>query len=63
MSLMPRWAQEMTGLDRPEIAQRLFHAPSMQAYAKSLRWAVGTPSWRKLADERTALAAPLAEAA
>ena len=63
MSLMPRWAQEMTGFDRPEIAQRLLHAPSMHSYARALRWAVGTPPWRKLADERVALAAPLAEAA
>lgn len=63
MSLMPRWAQEMTGFDRPEIAQRTLHASSMHAYARALRWAVGTPPWRRLADERVALAAPLAEAA
>jgi uncharacterized protein (DUF2236 family) len=52
MSLTPRWAQEMTGFDRPEIAQRLLQAPSMHAYARALRWAFGTPPWRRLAEER-----------
>jgi uncharacterized protein (DUF2236 family) len=53
MSLAPRWAQEMTGFDRPEAVQRLAYAPSMHAYARALRWAFGTPPWRRLADERT----------
>jgi len=52
MSLMPRWAQEMTGFDRPEIEQRLLQAPSLHSYARALRWAMGTPPWRALADER-----------
>ena len=52
MSLTPRWAQEMTGFDRSEIAQRLLHAPSMQTYSRLLRWSFGTPPWRALADER-----------
>jgi uncharacterized protein (DUF2236 family) len=65
-SLMPRWAQEMAGFDRPEIAQRLLHAPSMRTYARALRWAFGTPPWRALADQRVgeaaAIAGPPAEA-
>lgn len=52
LSLMPRWAQEMTGFDRPQVVQRLLHAPSMQTYAWLLRWSFGTPPWRRLADER-----------
>jgi uncharacterized protein (DUF2236 family) len=52
VSLMPRWAQELTGLDRPEIVQRLMHQRSMQTYARLLRWATGVPPWRRLADER-----------
>ena len=52
MSLAPRWAQEMTGFDRPEIQQRLLQAPAMHAYARLLRWSMGTPPWRALADER-----------
>jgi len=52
MSLAPRWAQEMTGYDRPEAVQRLLYAPSMHAYARALRWAFGTPPWRRLAEER-----------
>jgi uncharacterized protein (DUF2236 family) len=58
LGLMPRWAQEMTGFDRPEVAQRLLQAPSMQAYARLLRWSFGTPPWRKLADERVGAATP-----
>ena len=57
LSLMPRWAQEMTGFDRPEVAQRLLHAPSMQTYARLLRWSFGTPPWRALADERVGVEA------
>jgi uncharacterized protein (DUF2236 family) len=52
MSLTPRWAQEMTGFDRPEVQQRLLQGPSMHAYARALRWAYGTPPWRRRADER-----------
>jgi uncharacterized protein (DUF2236 family) len=60
LSLMPRWAQEMTGFDRPEVAQRLLHAPSMQTYAQLLRWSFGTPPWRVLADERVGVDAETA---
>lgn len=52
MSLAPRWAQEMTGYDRPEAVQRFLYEPSMRSYARALRWAYGTPPWRRLADER-----------
>jgi uncharacterized protein (DUF2236 family) len=58
MSLAPRWAQEMTGFDRPEAVQRLLYAPSMHAYARALRWAFGTPPWRRLADERVRTSMP-----
>ncbi len=56
VSLMPRWAQELTGLDRPERVQRLMHQRSMHTYARLLRWATGTPPWRELADERVGAA-------
>ena len=62
VSLMPRWAQEMTGFDRPEIVQRTLHRQSMQTYARLLRWAMGTPPWRALADERVGVTAPLVTA-
>ena len=61
MSLAPRWAQEMTGFDHPEAVQRLLHAPSMHAYARALRWAFGTPPWRRLADERVGAAVAAAQ--
>jgi uncharacterized protein (DUF2236 family) len=56
MSLAPRWAQEMVGLDAPELAQRTLHRASMATYARALRWSYGTPPWRALADERMGLA-------
>jgi uncharacterized protein (DUF2236 family) len=56
MSLTPRWAQEMTGYDHPEAVQRMLYLPSMQTYARMLRWAFGTPPWRRLADERVGAA-------
>jgi uncharacterized protein (DUF2236 family) len=58
VSLMPRWAQELTGLDRPVVVQRLMHQRSMHAYARLLRWATGTPPWRELADARVGAGQP-----
>ncbi len=56
MSLAPRWAQEMVGLDAPELVQRAVQGTSMATYARALRWSYGTPPWRTLADERMGLA-------
>jgi uncharacterized protein (DUF2236 family) len=56
LSLMPRWAQEMTGFDRSRVVQRMLHTPSMQSYAWLLRWSFGTPPWAQLAGERTVAA-------
>jgi uncharacterized protein (DUF2236 family) len=55
MSLAPRWAQEMTGYDRPAAVQRYLYEPSMHAYARALRWAFGKPPWRRLAEERVGI--------
>ena len=63
MSLAPRWAQEMTGFDHPEVVQEHLYAPSMQTYARLVRWAFGTPPWRRLADERVEAAQTIARAA
>ena len=57
MSMAPRWAQEMTGFDRNELAQRALHGTSMQTYARLLRWSFGTPPWRALAEERLGVGA------
>ncbi len=58
VSLMPRWAQEMTGFDRPEVVQRLVHQRSMRSYTRLLRWAMGTPPWVALAHERVGETGP-----
>ncbi|MGH7856148.1 MAG: oxygenase MpaB family protein [Candidatus Binatia bacterium] len=56
MSLMPRWAQRLTGFDASPVAQRFLHDPALHIYARSLRWAFGTPPYRRLADERVGTA-------
>jgi uncharacterized protein (DUF2236 family) len=57
ISLMPRWAQEMTGFDRPESVQRQVHGRSLQAYASLLRWSMPTPPWVAMANDRTGVPA------
>jgi uncharacterized protein (DUF2236 family) len=52
MSLMPPWARRMTGFDAPALARRTLHDTSLAAYARIVRWAFGTPSYRRLAEER-----------
>jgi uncharacterized protein (DUF2236 family) len=54
MGLMPRWAQELTGFEPSPLAWRTLHEPMLHAYARTLRWAFGRPSFRALADERVA---------
>ena len=54
MSLMPSWARRMTGFDAPSIARRTLHEPSLFTYARLVRWAFGTPPYRRLAEERAA---------
>jgi len=52
MSLMPEWAQRMTGLHHHPLAQRLYFDPSTRMTSGLLRWAFGTPVYRQLADAR-----------
>jgi uncharacterized protein (DUF2236 family) len=52
MGLMPSWARRMTGFDTPALARRTLHEPSLAAYARLLRWAFGTPTYRRLAEQR-----------
>jgi uncharacterized protein (DUF2236 family) len=52
MSLMPEWAQRMTGLHHPDLAQRYYFDPTTKLTAKLLRWAFETPTFRQLAEAR-----------
>ena len=52
MSLMPGWARRMTGFDAPALARRTVHDTSLATYARMIRWAFGTPAYRRLAEER-----------
>lgn len=58
MSLMPAWARRMTGFDSLAIERRMVYGPSLASYARAIRWAFGTPAYRRLAEERAALVAP-----
>lgn len=52
MSLMPAWARRMAGLHHSDTAQRLFFEPTMRAQSNLIRWAYGTPAYRRIADDR-----------
>jgi uncharacterized protein (DUF2236 family) len=54
MSLMPEWAQRMTGLHHSDLAQRLYFDPSTRLTGGLLRWAFGVPRYRQLAEQRMA---------
>lgn len=58
MHLMPEWAQKLAGLHHPELAQRLWFDPTTRLNVKILRWAIGTPTYRQMAEERVAAGAP-----
>ena len=57
MSLMPRWARELTRFNRSELVLRSVHWPVLQAYARTVRAAFGTPPYAQLAMERAASSA------
>jgi uncharacterized protein (DUF2236 family) len=52
MSLMPPWARRLSGFDAPTLAHRTLHEPSLHFFARTLRWAFGTPPFREMAEER-----------
>lgn len=54
MGLMPSWARRMTGFDAHPLARRVAHEPSLYAYTRLIRWAFGTPTYRRLAEDRAA---------
>jgi uncharacterized protein (DUF2236 family) len=54
MSLMPAWARRLTGFDTPAPVRVTVHEPALQSYARIVRWAFGTPAYRRLAEERVA---------
>jgi uncharacterized protein (DUF2236 family) len=56
MSLMPDWARRMTGLETHPLARRTLHEPSLGGYARLVRWASGTPQFRRLAEQRAGAA-------
>ncbi len=57
MSRAPRWARELTGLDRSAAVTRRVFEPALQLDARLHRWAFGTPRYVQLARAR-AIGAP-----
>jgi hypothetical protein len=55
MSLMPACARRLAGFDAPAFERRLIHSPMLHSYARTIRWALGTPAYRRLAEERAAV--------
>jgi len=56
MSVMPRWARQLTGLEHGPGAQLALVEPYLRLSARSLRWAFGTPAFRAMAEARAAAA-------
>ncbi|MCV7298801.1 DUF2236 domain-containing protein [Mycobacterium barrassiae] len=54
MSRAPSWARELIGYDRPSALTRRLIEPALRFDAAQLRWAVGTPTYVRLARERAA---------
>lgn len=52
MSLMPTWARKMIGVHHSDTAERLFFEPTMRAQSNLIRWAYGTPAYRRIAEAR-----------
>lgn len=63
MSTMPEWARRMTGLHHGSLAQRAVFDPMLKAQASLIRWAYGTPPYRRLAEARATGARAEASAA
>jgi uncharacterized protein (DUF2236 family) len=56
MSLMPLWAQKLSGFESTVLERRFVHRPILEAYARTLRWAYGgLPPFAALAHERVGL--------
>jgi uncharacterized protein (DUF2236 family) len=57
MSRAPHWARELIGFDRPSALARRLIEPALQADARRLRWAFGTPRFVEMATARASGAA------
>jgi uncharacterized protein (DUF2236 family) len=57
MDLMPEWARQLTGTERPEALRRLALRPVDQWKARLVRWAYPEPPCVQLARERVAAGA------
>lgn len=56
LSLMPAWARRLCGVETSALTHRLVHDPMLGSYARAVRWAFGTPPFKRLALERVAAA-------
>lgn len=54
LSLLPRWARDLTGYGHPDRAQRALFAPHLNRVARLLRWSLGEAPFAAMARDRTA---------
>jgi uncharacterized protein (DUF2236 family) len=57
MTRAPLWARELIGFDRPSVLTRRLVEPALQADARRVRWAFGTPRFVEMARARASGAA------
>jgi uncharacterized protein (DUF2236 family) len=61
MSVMPDWAQELSGFRNHPLVRHGVADPTLHIYARTLRWAFGQPDYARLAEERALGLKPAAE--
>lgn len=54
MSLLPDWAQRLSGLSHNDVAQRYWFDPATRLHVNLIRWSYGVPDYRRLAEQRLA---------
>ncbi len=54
MSLLPRWARELTGFAHSGLVHQIAFEPYLRQTARTLRWAFGVPAYRAMAEARMA---------
>jgi len=58
MTLMPSWAQKLTGTHRSPAVQRLVLLPNAHLQARIIRWAYPEPPCKAMAVDRATAAVP-----
>jgi len=63
MVTAPAWARQLSGFDHTDLSRRFWFEPTTRFNARLLRWAIGVPANRRLAEARMAGRSLVREAA